>query len=785
LTQKYVNVELDDFIMMPNHLHGIIIVNDNDDGRGEVTSPLLLKIAGISLLTGIILFSFYRGGWSQQTDKLPYEISRMNGVVKLDGLSDEAAWQDMKPLPVIMQEPRFNTDPSERTEIRMGYDSNYLYVAARCFDQEPDKIQCPSKKRDELGLTNDWLGIILDTFNDKENALAFFSTPAGLRLDMTVFDDAQGDFPINETWNTFWDVATAKTEAGWFVEMRIPFSSLRFQEDQGRVIMGLITWRWIARKYEVDIFPAIPSEWGFWSKFKPSQAQEVVFRDIHSVKPLYVVPYVLGGYGESFELNDEETAYPKEDKVTREIGLDLKYGLTSNLTMDLTVNTDFAQVEADDQEINLTRFSLFFPEKRLFFQERASNFEFNFGEPNRLFYSRRIGIYEGARIPIYGGARIVGRTGPWDVGFINMQTAPVDSVLSENFTVLRLRKQVFNPYSYMGGIITNRLDTDGNYNSAYGVDGIFRVYGDDYLTLKWAQTFDSGLDNNAVSLEQARLNLNWQRRTLKGLGYNVVISRAGKNYNPAMGFELREDYSRFDGQLLYGWAGESGKMLRQQLYLNGYVVKKNQYGATESAEVGPNWDFTLKSGYNGGLQVKYYFENVPDSFSLSNEADIIPGPYNFYGLSGYYGTPFSGLFYIEGNFYIGSFFDGNRVSFAIEPNWNLGSFINLNGFYQFNRIKISKRHQNFEAHIGRLRVLLMLSTKISFSAFVQYNSAGKVIITNFRFRFNPREGNDLYLVYDEGLNLDREREIPVLPVRTVRTLLLKYSYTFNLTVGRH
>jgi hypothetical protein len=737
----------------------------------------------IKYLILLILFSV---GSTFSSTKNQLEVSRINGPIKLDGLSDEPAWEAVVPLDIIMQEPNFKGEPSEKTEIRIGYDDDYLYVAARCFDREPEKIQNPSKKRDELSLTNDWFGIILDTFNDKENALAFFSTPAGLRLDMTVFDDAVGKFPLNETWNTFWDVETIKNETGWFLEMRIPFSSLRFQDDDGRVVMGLITWRWIARKYEVVLFPAIPSEWGFWSKFKPSQAQEVVFQDLHSKKPLYDVPYVMGGYGEIYELNDTETAYPGDEDLTREIGLDVKYGLTSNLTLDLTLNTDFAQVEADNQQINLTRFSLFFPEKRLFFQERASNFEFNFGEPNRLFYSRRIGIYEDIRVPIYGGVRIVGRAGPWDVGFINMQTAPVDSILSENFTVLRLRKQIINPYSYIGSIITNRIDTDGDYNSAYGLDGIFRIRGDDYLTLKWAQTFENNLENSPVSLDQARIYLNLQKRTLKGVGYDFIFSRTGKDFNPGMGFELREDFSLFGGELLYGWIpGASESVLRQQIFLEGFLVTKNQNGATESAELGPEWEFLLKSGYNGGIEAKYFYEDVPDSFSFSDKADIIPGTYEFYGTSGYFSTPFTSLFNAEGYFFIGSFYDGNRVTIGIGPNWNVGSFLNLSGYYQFNRIDLSKRNQNFTAHIGRLRALLMFNTKLSLSAFVQYNSARDIIITNFRLRFNPREGNDLYLVYDEGLNLDRYREIPTLPIRSVRTVLLKYSYTFNLSIGHY
>ena len=203
----------------------------------------------------------------------------------------------------------------------------------------------------------------------------------------------------------------------------------------------------------------------------------------------------------------------------------------------------------------------------------------------------------------------------------------------------------------------------------------------------------------------------------------------------------------------------------------------------ESAELGPSWEFLLKSGHNGGIDVEYYYEAVTDSFSFSDDADIVPGNYNFYGISGYYSTPSTRLFYVEGDFYGGSFYDGNRLSVGIAPYWNPNAFVNLGVYYQFNRIDLSNRNQDFVAHIGRLRVVLMFSTSLSFSSFMQYNSARDVVIMNFRLRYNPREGNDLYLVYDEGLNFDRYREIPVLPARKARTLLLKYSYTFNLSFG--
>ena len=732
---------------------------------------------GYKILLAIISILLFQ---SQVTAQSSLPIQRITGPITLDGWNHENAWQTIDPLPVIQQEPNYGAEPSERTEIRIAYDDDYLYVSANCYDNEPAKIQHPSLKRDELSLTNDWFGIILDTFNDKENALAFFTTPSGLRLDMTVFDDAQGDFPLNQSWNTFWDVATQKNDSGWFVEMRIPLSSLRFQEENGQVRMGLITWRWIARKYEVVLFPDIPARWGFWSKFKSSQAQEITFSGLKRRKPLYIVPYLLGGYSQNHELKSDETAYRRDDQFKRELGLDVKYGLTSNLTLDMTVNTDFAQVEADDQQINLTRFSLFFPEKRLFFQERSSNFDFIFSGNNRLFYSRRIGIHDNQFVRIYGGGRMVGRHGAWDIGLLTMQTAKIDTLSSENFGILRLRRQVINPNTYIGGIITNRLGLDGSYNRAYGFDGIFRLWDDDYLSLRWAQTFQSDQNNDPLSLNPARFRVNWERRTLKGLGYEASISGAGKHYNPGIGYEQRENYHRFDGKLLYGWVpGETSKLLRHQIFLDGFLVKSNARDRTESIQIGPEWEFILKSGFNGSLEMKYYYEDVPDSFSLSKDTDILPGPYEFYALDGYFSTPFSGLFYTEGNFSYGSFYDGKRLFIGISPIWNLSSHWNLSAYYGFNHLDFDHRRQSLSVHIARLRALFMINTKLSLSAFVQYNSARNLIVTNFRFRYNPREGNDFYLVYDEGMNTDRHRELPTLPGSMNRTLLLKYSYTFN------
>jgi hypothetical protein len=747
-------------------------------------------ILAIFLLSGLMIAqekNASKKGRSQQelTQKsdLPDQLvlPRNNGPVTLDGLSDEPAWEGIEPFPVVMHFPNFGAEPSERTEILVAYDDDFLYVAGRLYDREPSKIQAPSKKRDWGGGSTDWFGIVIDSFNDKENALAFFTTPSALRFDFTISDDAQGSKPVNSSWNTFWDVAIVRNDDGWFVEMRIPFSSLRFQDRNGRVVMGIILRRYIARKSEHITFPEIPPNWDI-SFYKPSQAQEVIFEGIYSRKPLYVAPYVLGGLGQSFELNEDEIVYQSIKNLEHEAGLDVKFGLTSNLTLDVTLNTDFAQVEADDQQVNLTRFSLFFPEKRLFFQERSSNFDFNFetSEPNRLFYSRRIGIHEGKLVRIYGGARLVGRVGPWDLGFLSMQTAPTGDLPSENFGVFRIRRRVFNPYSYIGVISTTRFSMDGTYNVAYGLDGIIRVFGDDYLTFKWAQTFETGQENNPLSLDPARIRFNWLRRTIKGFGYELSYSRAGADYNPGLGFEMRENYSRLATGLFYGWIpGEKSSLFSHQVFLSSHLFLRNADGEIESVSTWTGWQFRTKSGWEGEISPRFFYENVPETFSLSDDTEVPEGRYSFYGLNCELSTAPGKPIYTNATLYVGPFYDGWRTSLGLTPRWNIFSDLELSGTFQFNRATFPDRDQQFTAHIATLRVLYMLSTEFSATAFIQYNSAINAVIANIRLRYNPREGIDLYLVYNEGLNTNRYRQDPILPFTSNRTVMLKYTYTFN------
>ena len=244
----------------------------------------------IVILIGLLYSTVFAGGNDES-----YYIPRINGSIKLDGLSNEPGWEAIEPLPLTMYQPTFGGTPTERTEIRIAYDDEYIYFSGRFFDSDPPSIRANSMYRDRYS-NDDVFSIVLDTYNDNENALWFMTTPNGIRLDAAVSNDAEGRGRSwsNMNWNTFWDAATIQNEEGWFVEVRIPFSSLRFQDNDGHVEMGLIVNRFIARKNERVIFPAIEPNWSN-GQFKPSQAQKIVLEKVYSEKPVYMTPYTLGG----------------------------------------------------------------------------------------------------------------------------------------------------------------------------------------------------------------------------------------------------------------------------------------------------------------------------------------------------------------------------------------------------------------------------------------------------------------------------------------------------------
>ena len=720
---------------------------------------------------------------AQSEDPIP--ITRISEPIVLDGLSDEAAWQGIEPFPVVTYEPVFGAQPSERTEFLAAYDDDYFYFAMRGYDSDPDGIRGNVLFRDRFG-SDDYFEVMIDTFNDNENAVVFSTNPAGIRRDVAISNDATGPAGswLNVDFDTFWDVAVTVNDEGWFAEMRIPFSSLRFQDEDDEVIMGLSIHRIIVRKSERIVFPAIEPNVNL-AMLKPSRMQKISLMGVESERPVYVRPYLMGGLERISALQESGTEFEFVHDQMTEAGLDIKYGLTNNLTLDLTLNTDFAQVEADDQQVNLTRFSLFFPEKRQFFQERAGLFEFRTGGQSRLFHSRRIGLTDtGEMVRILGGARVVGRVGSWDIGVLNMLTDEKGDQPMENFGAIRLRRQVFNPYSYAGGIATTRIGEDGQYNIAYGIDGSFRLYGDDYLTFQWAHTLDEseGVNRDWSPGTSGRFSGLFEKRLRDGFGYSTGVVWSGADYNPGVGFVQRTDFTQFNQEFSYTYRhGDESRFIWNSVETEGDLFYRNSDGSIETFELETEWRFMTKSGADGGIGIKRTFEDIQFPFNLDQNTTIHEGEYTFYQMSANYRMSRAGLFRFGINAEAGGFFDGNGYSISFSPLWNVSPHLEIEGTYNHVYVRFSDRDQKFFSHLARLRLGIPFNTQISTNIFLQYNSVIRSFSTNARFRYNFSEGHDLWIVYNENLNTNiRQMALPEMPRSDFRAFMVKYTYTFIL-----
>jgi hypothetical protein len=711
-----------------------------------------------------------------RTASSPLVAVRISSPIRLDGRVDEEAWLAIEPLHAVMHAPTFGVEPSERTEFRIAYDEDYLYLSGILHDGEPAGIRGTSLRRDDGSGSNDWFAVTIDGYRDRENALVFGVTPAGVRTDLEVPSDGQGAY--NFAWNAFWDAAVARTDSGWSAEIRIPFTTLPYQPDEaGRVVMGLTVWRLISRKNEEVSWPAIEPLWRL-AVLKASQTGEVEFHGLSRRRVAYVTPYLLAGGNRLPTLPAGADRWGTVSDGQAEVGLDVKVGLTANLTLDVTVNTDFAQVEADDQAVNLTRFSLFFPERRLFFQERAGIFAFETGDSDRLFYSRRIGLASGRPVRIYGGARVVGRVGEWDVGLLNMQTAAAGDA-TQNVGTLRLRRRLHNASSYAGGMLTTLIGDDGRHNVAAGLDMTLNLSGQNFLSVNlaqvWADEHPADVDMGDRGLARIRL----ERRGLDGLGMDLGASRVGSRYDPALGFMRRRDFTRLGDGVAWGWrAGAESPVLRHRLALNGRAFFQNDGFVMESLEVGPEWTLDMKSSRSWSVSATRREERVDRRFTLSG-ASVPAGDYQWVEGRLAYTQPgvalLRGTLAVEG----GRFYDGDRIGFSASPVWSASRHLELTGLYQASRITFTDRPAGEEqatVQVARLRARVMFTGALSTAFFVQYASAADLVTLNARLRYNRREGQDFYLVFNDGLNTERAAFEPGLPLSAGRTLLLKYSH---------
>lgn len=680
--------------------------------------------------------------------------TRATGPIEVDGTLDEATWSAAQPIDQFYQQkPDAGLPATERTEVRFLFDDQYLYIGAELYDSSPGELVIPTLQRDPDTRNGDAFGISLDTFLDQQSSFAFFINPGGAVRDAQTSDDGRIN---NGAWDGAYDLRTRVHDQGWTVEMAIPWSQLRFDPTNPNQVWGLNLLRRIRRKNEDSTWAPMDVQWRLYAMSRAGRLE-----GLQGIKPsrnLSIKPFVL-------------TAQPSGDlqagaDTEFDAGADLKFGLTPGLTLDLTVNTDFSQVEVDQQQVNLTRFSLFFPEKREFFLENQGIFQFGdqgsfferTGATNRdftLFHSRRVGLTpSGTPLPILAGVRVSGTVGPVALGVLNMQTRAEDGFNPENFTVGRVRGEVVSGLT-LGGIFVNRATTSGDqaYNRSYGVDASFQAF-NDYLLIQsyLAASEGSAPDGSSLGRSPAgRLSARWRDPFWEIM---AMYRQFDDEFDSGAGFVarrgMRHGYGTVGVHPRVDWPGFE--------LLNPYV--EAQYfegldGTVETRQLTAGLDGELSDGGRTRLSVSDRFELVEQAFSVSG-AMVQPGAYSFTEAEATYEASGARVFTGRLNVSGGGYFGGDRFSVGGNVSGRLGHQVLLDLSAQRNRISLPGL-EPVSANVYGAKLDGFYSTRLMTSAFVQYNAATQNFVTNIRFRWIHAPLSDLYVVLTERRDTDAGR----------------------------
>jgi hypothetical protein len=558
---------------------------------------------------------------------------RLTSPLTVDGRLDEEVYARERPFGGLIQvAPRFGELQSERSDVWITYDDRNIYVTCRCWDSAPpDQWIANELRRDTGGLrNNDHIGVMFDTFYDRRSGFAFYTNPLGARADYSVVDEGGS----NTDWNPVWTSKTGRFEGGWTVEMAIPFKSIRYRAGTNQV-WGVQLRRSVRRKNEWAYLTPVPQSLaGPQALNRISAAGTLVGLDLPAVgKNLELKPYAV-----SRMTTDRLRTPPVSNELGGDIGGDIKYGLTPNLTADFTVNTDFAQVEIDEQQVNLTRFSLFFPEKRDFFLEGRGIFDFARGgtgafggvgttDTPYLFYTRRIGLNGGRIIPIDAGGRLTGKIGQYAVGLMNIQTGDetVSNTRPTNFTVLRVKRDVLRR-SAIGVMATNRsvAATGAGSNQAYGVDGAFSFFQNLGTGVYWARTATTSLRGDDQSY-QGRVDYNADR-----YGARAEFLSVGRNFNPEVGFTRRTDIRRTFGELRFSPRPTWISAVRKFTWSGNGEFIANGAGSVDARLWSGHFITELENSDQLTVDITRDYEQLRQPFTpAGSPAAIAPGGYTF------------------------------------------------------------------------------------------------------------------------------------------------------------
>ena len=679
----------------------------------------------------------------------PRVISR---APTIDGRLDDEAWRDAAPFTGFVQrELNEGAAVSERTEVRIVTDGEALFVGAWLFDREPAGI-VPGEKIRDVTLTNsDYFGFILDTYLDRQNGFIFATTPAGVEYDGQVAKEGEGGgiFQQGQTraqagsmggfnlnWDGSWTVATSRDSLGWYAEFRVPFSTLRYGGGALQT-WGLNLVRSIRRRNEESFWSFVPRQFSLMRLSRAGTLQNI---QVPVRRIATVTPYVLASSARDF------ATQPRMDQ-NQEFGADLKYGLTPSLTLDLTYNTDFAQVEVDEQRTNLTRFPLFFPEKRPFFLENAGVFSAGTPQAVELFFSRRIGIDPlGAPVPILGGGRVTGRVAGLTVGALQIFTEDVASVQPANsYTVARLTKEL-SARSRVGVIGVQRMSTDStrDVNRTYGVDG--RIGMGDAWTIDWwgARTQTTGVsgDENAFSVRAGYQTSDWNN--------SIRYVQVGEEFDPQVGFLNRSGgYEFYDINFMRIVRKPEWKWFKEW---NPHVNYRGYYkhdGYWQSGQVHLDFtEITFASGGRFGPELNVYHEGLQEPFEISPGVTLPVGAYDWLGIGLDWSTnPSAPLsLVLRGDF--GPFYNGNRNGGTATITYRRGASLTSSLLLDYNDVHLDQG--DFVRRLMGVRVGYFFTPKIFLQSLVQYSNQASLWAANVRFGWLNTAGTGLFVVYNEG-----------------------------------
>jgi hypothetical protein len=698
----------------------------------------------------------------------------------IDGVVEDPIWATAQIITDFVQAEPYEGEPAtEKTEIRLLYDKTHLYLGVICYDTDPSGIIVTDSRRDSSLDDTDSFRVVFDTYLDRQNGFVFGTNPAGIEYDGQVTNEGEGGGigggisggfrrsqsgsggGFNLNWDASFVVRSHVGDFGWSAEFAIPLRTLRYESTKPQV-WGLNFQRNIRRKREESYWSPVSR---IYSLHRLSSAGELRGLELETPRNFKVTPYALGSSESDYVTADE-------NDLGGELGVDAKFGVTPSLNLDLTYNTDFAQVEVDEQQINLTRFNLFFPEKRPFFLENAGSFTMGQNQSVELFFSRRIGIGpSGEIVPILGGARLSGKSGQYNLGVLNMQTDEVVGVTAaNNYTVASLSRELPNRSS-IGALFVNRLATgdlagDDDWNRTYGFDGKLGIGEPFTLSGYAARTDTPGLEGR-----EHALNLRGEYQKRQGrfwLGFTEV----GDSFNPEVGFLTRDDYRNLETGFFLNVRNDISwlRELRPHITYRGFWDFEG-FKETEQIHFDSHVDFENGAFFSPAFNRTV--EGLTEPFEIYPGIVVPPGAYSNWEAAWRWNTNLARPLSYEGGLDYGGFLSGDRRGYENTVNFRYHSKVITSLTWRYNDIDLLEG--SFVTNLGQVKVSYNFTPLIYLQALVQYNDRIDAWSSNIRFSWLNTAGTGLFLVYNDTEGLGN-----LLIGPQNRSFIVKYTRQFDI-----